>query len=548
MISSVFDSFILLKQKYFKVSLLWIFYFIVPHLNAQEGLSANDAFDRALELRFHYPDSAVVLFNYSYDLYLKQKDTLKATNCLLEKSLVSENNAKYADSYDALWSVLILNDNRNDDNLKSVIYHRLGRIYSYYKREDESIKYLKKSLDIQKGMISVTGRDSSYLTPYYYALANTYRELDQYDKAKVYLDSCEMYFSTSNDLLPQAHVQFEKANLLAHDNKIDEAIKIMDSIFPYFQKNEPTYLVLFYKYLGDMYFNRDLNKSLELYNEALRISSENKSHLDFTPLIYKSLTDLYLQRNDYKNAFFNLNKAKELDDKFFGSRSSINQSVLEIKDDYRFEKERQEKQIQEQYLKQLEQEDKINDLKLIILLGSIVSLLIIGFGYIYNIRSKHKAEKEFIRKSKELEIKKTRELVDLKNKELAASALQLIEKDEFLKEIKSKIRVGTDKIKIHEINKLLRSISTNNNKNWDEFKYRFIEVNKDFYTKIFEKYPNLSQSDQKLCALIKLNFSSKEMARLLGISVESVHTSRHRIRKKMDLPRSTNLEDFINSL
>jgi DNA-binding CsgD family transcriptional regulator len=65
---------------------------------------------------------------------------------------------------------------------------------------------------------------------------------------------------------------------------------------------------------------------------------------------------------------------------------------------------------------------------------------------------------------------------------------------------------------------------------------------------MFAKYPKLSQGDQKICALIKLNFSSKEMSRLLGISVESVHTSRHRIRKKMDLPRSVNLEDYINSL
>jgi DNA-directed RNA polymerase specialized sigma24 family protein len=77
---------------------------------------------------------------------------------------------------------------------------------------------------------------------------------------------------------------------------------------------------------------------------------------------------------------------------------------------------------------------------------------------------------------------------------------------------------------------------------------RFIEVNKEFYDQIFAEFPNLSQGDQKLCALIKLNFSSKEMSRLLGISVESVHTLRHRIRKKMKLSRSINLEDFINSI
>ena len=131
---------------------------------------------------------------------------------------------------------------------------------------------------------------------------------------------------------------------------------------------------------------------------------------------------------------------------------------------------------------------------------------------------------------------------------MATSALQLIEKDEFLKELKSRVREGGEKVKIHEINKVLRSVSVNNNKNWDDFKMRFIDVNKEFYDSIFQKFPKLSQGDQKICALIKLNFSSKDMARLLGISVESVHTVRHRIRKKMNLARNVNLEEYINSL
>ena len=131
---------------------------------------------------------------------------------------------------------------------------------------------------------------------------------------------------------------------------------------------------------------------------------------------------------------------------------------------------------------------------------------------------------------------------------MAASALQLIEKDEFFKNLKTKIREGEPTMKKSDLNKILRSVSVTNTNTWDEFRLRFIEVNKEFYDTIFEKFPNLSQGDQKICALIKLNMSSKEMSRLLGISVESVHTSRHRIRKKMNLPRTINLEDYINSL
>lgn len=511
--------------------------------------SAKDAYDEAGEIKHKNPVKAIELYDLSFEKYLEVKDTLNATHSLLQKALVYENNANYTSSYDAIWTALILCDQYSDDKIKSVIYSRLGRIYSYYKREDESLRYLKKALEIQKNIESRGEVQKSDLVPYYYAIAKTNRELEHFEVGQVYLDSCYLYYVQSNDLLLKAYLDFEKANLLFQEGESEEALKIFEDIYPWFEAKDPSHLVLIYKYWGDIYLrSSNLDKSEELYHKSLQVSEDYKSHIDFTPLVYEKLAELSLQRKDYKEAYANLQKAKDLDAEFFDGRSSNNQSLLEIKDSYRLEKERQQKQIQEQYLKQLEQEDKINELQLIILLGSIVFLVLIGYSFIRNLRAKHKTEKELLKRKNELEIQKTKELLELKNKELASSALQLIEKDEFLKNIKSIVRGKDDKLKIHEINKALRSISNSNNQNWEEFKLRFIDVNKEFYVKIFEKYPNLSQSDQKICALIKLNFSSKEMARLLGISVESVHTSRHRIRKKMDLSRSINLENYINSL
>ena len=63
-----------------------------------------------------------------------------------------------------------------------------------------------------------------------------------------------------------------------------------------------------------------------------------------------------------------------------------------------------------------------------------------------------------------------------------------------------------------------------------------------------KKVPDLSAADLKVCALIKLNFTGKEMSHLLGISLGSVHVARHRLRKKMNLNRSDNLTNYINSI
>ena len=83
---------------------------------------------------------------------------------------------------------------------------------------------------------------------------------------------------------------------------------------------------------------------------------------------------------------------------------------------------------------------------------------------------------------------------------------------------------------------------------WESFNLRFTEVNGNFYDRLREKHPELSNTEFKHCALIKLNFGTKEMARILNIEPHSVHISRSRIRKKIGLERSESLEKYIEAL
>ncbi|MEM7382231.1 MAG: helix-turn-helix transcriptional regulator, partial [Bacteroidota bacterium] len=419
----------------------------------------------------------------------------------------------------------------------------------FYKRKDEALKYLQLSVDINKKQVAQNKLDPAFLVQNYYAFVSTYREIGGLELGKAYLDSCFVYYNDIPGQVDKASLNFERAFILDQQGQTDRALEIMAEIEPWYLENLPSYLVLIYTYWGDMYRNKSETGLSEVYyNKALKISKNYGSHIDFSPLVYERLSDLYLKDGDYQKAYENQKIAKLLDAEFFDSRSENNQPLLEIKDEFRMEKERQEKLIQQQRLEQLEQEDEILLLQRIILIGTIIFILLIGLIYLKQLRAKHKAEKLLIRRNKELEIQKANELLELKNKELAASALQIVEKDEFLKELKTKLRAEGGDLKTSEVNKILRSISISNNNNWEEFKLRFTAVNEKFYNELTSRYPNLSQSDQRICALIKLNFSSKDMARLLGISVESVHTTRYRLRKKIGLERSANLEEFIAAL
>lgn len=83
---------------------------------------------------------------------------------------------------------------------------------------------------------------------------------------------------------------------------------------------------------------------------------------------------------------------------------------------------------------------------------------------------------------------------------------------------------------------------------WVTFNYQFECVNKHFFTRIKDRFPDLSTHDLKLCALIKLQLSAKDMADILSISPDSVKTARYRLRKKLHLQTEDNLNEFILSL
>ena len=529
--------------------------FYSSHLKSQSSFSHNNdsvsdqIFDRAEKLKHQNPDSAIRLLQEAHKEFLKSGDTLKAIEAILEMPYVYGQNVDYAKSYDDLWRVLFLADDLGNQSLKASIYGHLGRFHSFYKRKEQSLEYLHTSLRIKKNLVKKGLLDKTYLVENYYLLATTYRELDEPKMGKVYLDSSFANYSKVPNQMAISYLQFEKAFIYSQERRYEQALTLMNTIEPWFEKNRPSYLVLIYNHFGDIYRDlSDVRQSEVYYKKALQISGEFNSHLDFTPLIYEKLASQYLNEGDYEKSLSNLKKAKDLDRQFFDSRSASNKSILEIKDEFRLEKERQERLIQKQRFEQLEQEDEILLLQRIILISALILLASIGLIYLRRIRLKHKAEKQLIKSNKKLEIQRAKESLELKNKELAAYALQLVEKDEFLDEIKIKLMGLNNKAATSEIKRILKSISTNRSNNWEEFKLRFTAVNEEFYRKVTTLYPKLNQADQKMCALIKLNFSSKETARLLGISVESVHTARYRLRKKMGLNRSVNLEDFIGVL
>jgi DNA-binding CsgD family transcriptional regulator len=137
--------------------------------------------------------------------------------------------------------------------------------------------------------------------------------------------------------------------------------------------------------------------------------------------------------------------------------------------------------------------------------------------------------------------------LEFKESQLSAMTLQMLQKNELMQEVKERLEEQNDFSKDNPLSRII-SKGLSHDKEWTDFNKHFESINKNFYSRLKHAYPDISPNDLKICALIKLNLSIKEMAAILNISADSVKTARYRLRKKLQLNSEDNLTDFILNL
>jgi DNA-binding CsgD family transcriptional regulator len=146
-----------------------------------------------------------------------------------------------------------------------------------------------------------------------------------------------------------------------------------------------------------------------------------------------------------------------------------------------------------------------------------------------------------------IENEKLSQDIDGKNRELAISTMSMIKKNQFLSKIKKDLKqVDSTQKASSVINIIDRHL--NNQDDWKFFEEAFNNADKDFLKKVKNYHPSLTNNDLRLCAYLRLNLSSKDIAPLLNISLSSVEIKRYRLRKKMNLSRNEGLTDHLLSL
>ena len=425
--------------------------------------------------------------------------------CLLLIATIKARQQKYSEAkflgYEAL---KIASEFKDTSSTKGIAQFLLGSIYKKEQRSDSSAYFFYAALASR-----LKNREAAYLPTSYVAVG----EIEQGKGNK-----------------SAAFANFQKALLIADSTGNRQAqISVLLAMAAWYNTA------------------MSYTESETLLKKA-RTLAENISDKTYLIKVLRKLKEFYKEQHQ-------LDKALELDDLIAGtieSSSTIEKEHLTKSLEVQFKLSEKEKE-----LSLLKKEAAISELTNYLLYGTILVIIVIALGSILFLRRLHDRNKQLLKNKEELlhvreQQKKQREQqlkneIEFKESQLSAITIQMMQKNELLQELKAKLENADGEDAQESLNKII-SKGLNQDKEWKDFNTHFEAVNKNFYEKVKQNFPDISPNELKICALIKMNLSSKEMANILNISPDSVKTARYRLRKKLNLSTEDNLTEFIMSL
>ncbi len=423
-----------------------------------------------------------------------------------------------------------------------MIYKSLNnnsKALDYYKKAYEGFKQINQSISLANVVSNLAAihvknspNDSLAINYYLEALSLFKEHGDQIGAAIVYVDLGEHQFNKKN---------FERAL-----NYYQEGLKQIDGKnVDYLGPKSSTFAILYsrigrvYSRLGD-YTNAItyLEKSLDLATQNQYVSLVETNNLE--------LSVIYEKKAEFSKALEYYKVYEEVGDSILNESSIKRLTQLEMQ--FEFDKELKQREL-EDTIKEADQQRK--EFLYLLVIGLGIFIAIIGFLLYANQRNKT-SKIELKRKNLKLEHDKLQQELDHRNKELATNVMYLLSKNEFITttaEKLTKAKMGFKKENQKIIQDVIRDLLMNSSKDvWKEFEVRFQQVHSEFYDNLNNSFPDLTPNEKKICAFLRLNMSTKDIAAITYQSVRSINMARFRLRKKIELESDENLVSYLSQL
>ena len=435
----------------------------------------------------------------------------------------------YKNDFNLLFQALKIFERLDDKKGKSHALISIAASFFEQNNPDKALEYALKSLMLSKGINDLNGTARALNN-----IGAIYGELKDNKKQELYyLESARIAKELNWDLglaiiyLNLGEVNFKMSNIdtsFAFYEKAFEILKVVGN-----NKFIAQYHILKAK---NFLYIKDYDEGIFEAQKALQIGIENNNMNKIIHSASSVLHKLYEKNNNIHQAYkFALLQSK-MNDSINIDATIMKLSQLEIK--YQYENKLQE-------IKNKQQLREYNYKMITVISASILIIIIILLIFRQKIKSKNTA---LVRKQLELDL-------DHKNRELATNAMSILKSNETLTDISKTILQIKKQAEKSETKSALQKIATkikrsSKNNNWEEFELRFKQVHSSFYNNLLKQYPSLTPNEMRLCALLKLNLTTKEISELTGQRVPSIEIARSRLRKKLEITnRNTSLIVFL---
>ena len=398
-------------------------------------------------------------------------------------------------------------------------YIDLAILYSDNKLFSLSLKYLKQA----ESLLPECKEPYNPFKKLYVAFAVVYEEMNERNTSKKYYSKVIKKAKDKKDFMTLIAISVNMSSMLIDDKKNLKEIetKLVESLTISDDINEKIYKPYLYHLLGEVYIKQkkynQAHKHLEL---SLRYFDEIKS-LDMIPKILFAIGLLNIKQKNYdqgkKYLLKSLDKAKDINDNTLVIK--VLEQLCEIDENNHLFKQQLIKSLQEKADYNTKAYSEINE-------ASIKQL-----SNEYDLLLKNQI-------SSALQLEK-----ESKKREEVSKSLRSVSEKEFLSKMINFL--SCQKQTDHKLIQLCKE-RLNNTKGWNIFMKLFNEINPFFTKYIINKCPKITESELRVCNLIKMGFSTLEISEILSITQRGVEQHRYRIKKKLKL--KNDLIIFLHSL
>ena len=546
---------------------------ILPLLSmAQEnGPDLQELLARADYYEYLNEDSCLYFANQAYTESVVQKDKMAQALSLAKIANAYQSKGEYEKALSYAQSLRDLSQQLHDDALFAQALMLTGTVYLDMGIFDAAYTHLTQAITIFQ---QEPETNSAKLGNGYNALGVLSAKQSQYEQAQAYFEKGLSLIDTLRDKQQIVLLNSNLALCCIYNQEIAKGEQLLkDQIQQVLRQNIPYNLTFLQLSLCRIYIESgNYDQALE-YGEKALSSAEAKNNLlstaqslyyigyihfitqhdpealscflradsiardlellDIQAYAAGHIATLYESKGNYEQAYRYAIRQNEANNAL--NRKTNRENLYRLRHEYQYK----------QQLAEMESEDTRRTRRYIFTTAFAgLTLLLL---WIWQSRQKIKLQN--------IKLKQNQTALELeqKNKEITTKTLYLQQKNKLLADIVDRLEKAKHLFKTSNqpiIDQIIHELTQSTKDNsWEEFELRFEQVHTGFFKKLNERFPNLSPTEKRLCAYLKLNMNSKEIAALTHTTVGNVEQARFRLRKKMGLHGTDiNLLSFIEGL